>query len=56
MILGAGHAFDLPLVELAKSFDKLVLVDIDADALNATVAGVLKIRVCARARSCASSI
>ena len=43
MILGAGHAFDLPLVELAKAFDKLVLVDIDADALNATVAGVLKI-------------
>ncbi len=42
VILGAGHAFDLPLVELAKSFEKLVLVDIDADALNATVAGVLK--------------
>ncbi len=42
VILGAGHAFDLPLVELAKAFDKLVLVDIDADALNATVAGVLK--------------
>jgi hypothetical protein len=42
VILGAGHAFDLPLVELAKGFEKLVLVDIDADALNATVAGVLK--------------
>jgi hypothetical protein len=42
VVLGAGHAFDLPLVELAKAFDKLVLVDIDADALNATVAGVLK--------------
>ncbi len=42
VILGAGHAFDLPLVELAKSFEKLVLVDIDAEALNATVAGVLK--------------
>ena len=42
MILGAGHAFDLPLVELAKSFEKLVLVDIDAEALDATVAGVLK--------------
>ncbi len=42
VILGAGHAFDLPLVELAKAFEKLVLVDIDADALNATVAGVLK--------------
>jgi hypothetical protein len=42
VILGAGHAFDLPLVELAKAFQKVVLVDIDADALNATVAGVLK--------------
>jgi hypothetical protein len=42
VILGAGHAFDLPLVELAKAFEKLVLVDIDADALEATVAGVLK--------------
>jgi hypothetical protein len=42
VILGAGHAFDLPLVELAKSFEKVVLVDIDAEALNATVAGVLK--------------
>jgi hypothetical protein len=42
VILGAGQAFDLPLVELAKSFEKLVLVDIDAEALNATVAGALK--------------
>ena len=30
VVLGAGHAFDLPLVELAKTFEKLVLVDIDA--------------------------
>jgi hypothetical protein len=42
VILGTGHAFDLPLALLAKSFEKLVLVDIDAEALNATVAGVLK--------------
>jgi hypothetical protein len=42
VILGAGHAYDLPVVELAKSFEKLILVDIDAEALNATVAGVLK--------------
>jgi hypothetical protein len=42
VILGAGHAFDLPLVELAKAFDKLVLVDVDAEALTATVTGVLK--------------
>jgi hypothetical protein len=42
VVLGAGHAFDLPLVELAKSFEKLVLVDIDAEALNDTVAAALK--------------
>ncbi len=42
VVLGAGHAFDLPLVELARKFEKLVLVDIDAEALNATVRGVLK--------------
>ena len=42
VILGAGHAFDLPLAELARSFEKLVLVDIDAEAMSATVAGVLK--------------
>src|SRR5213075_1135468 len=42
VVLGAGHAFDLPLVELAKTFEKLILVDIDAEALDATVAGALK--------------
>lgn len=42
VVLGAGHAFDLPLVELAKSFAKLVLVDIDAAAMNETVAAILK--------------
>jgi hypothetical protein len=42
VILGAGHVFDLPLVELAAAFEKVVLVDIDAEALNAAVAGVLK--------------
>jgi len=42
VVLGAGHAFDLPLVELARAFEKVVLVDIDAEALDATVAGVLK--------------
>ena len=41
-MLGAGHAFDLPLVELARPFEKLVLVDIDAQALSSTVAGVFK--------------
>jgi hypothetical protein len=42
VVLGAGAAFDLPLAELARSFEKLILVDIDALALEATVAGVLK--------------
>jgi len=42
VILGAGHAFDLPVVELAKTYEKLILVDIDAEALNATAAGTLK--------------
>lgn len=42
VVLGAGHAFDLPLVELAKAFDKLVLVDIDGEALHATVGVTLK--------------
>ncbi len=42
VVLGAGHAFDLPLVELAKSFAKLLLVDIDEQALNSTVAAALK--------------
>jgi hypothetical protein len=42
VILGAGHAFDLPLALLAKSFEKLVLVDIDVEAMKATVAGLLK--------------
>jgi hypothetical protein len=42
VVLGAGAAFDLPLLELARTFDKLVLVDIDAQALEATIAGVFK--------------
>lgn len=42
VVLGAGHAFDLPLVALAKAFEKVVLVDIDAKALQATADGMLK--------------
>jgi hypothetical protein len=42
VVLGAGHAFDLPLVELARQFERLVLVDIDAQAMEQTVAGVFK--------------
>ena len=39
---GAGRAFDLPLVEMARAFDRLVLVDIDAQALDETVAATFK--------------
>jgi hypothetical protein len=42
VVLGAGAPFDLPLAELGKSFERLVLVDIDADALATTVKGVWK--------------
>jgi hypothetical protein len=42
VVLGGGQGFDLPLVELAERFERLVLVDIDAAALDATIAGVFK--------------
>jgi len=35
-VIGAGHAFDLPLRELAQRYDRLVLVDVDEKALEAT--------------------
>jgi hypothetical protein len=42
MVLGAGQAFDLPLLELARTFERLVLLDIDQAALDETVAAVFK--------------
>lgn len=39
-ILGAGRAYDLPLQDLAERFQKVVLVDIDREALGETVASV----------------
>jgi hypothetical protein len=42
VVLGAGQAFDLPLPELARAFERLVLVDIDGRALEATVSSVIK--------------
>jgi hypothetical protein len=42
VVLGAGHAFDLPLLALAKAFERIVLVDIDERALESTVAAVFK--------------
>jgi hypothetical protein len=40
VVLGAGQPFDLPLRELARAFDRLVLVDIDGVALEETAASV----------------
>jgi hypothetical protein len=42
VVLGAGQAFDLPLPELARAFERLVLVDIDGPALEATIASSIK--------------
>jgi hypothetical protein len=41
VILGAGKAYDLPLAELARRFERLVLIDIDAAALEATCAAAI---------------
>jgi hypothetical protein len=42
VVMGAGYAFDLPLVELSRSFARLVLVDVDEPSLSATVRAVFK--------------
>lgn len=42
VVLGAGQAFDLPLEKLARSFARVVLVDIDGPALEATISSTLK--------------
>ena len=44
VVLGAGKAYDLPLEELAGRFERLVLIDIDADALEATCAATIRER------------
>jgi hypothetical protein len=41
-ILGAGQAYDLPIDRLLDAFDRLVLVDIDGPALEATVGRLVK--------------
>lgn len=41
VVLGAGKAYDLPLAELAKGFERVMLVDIDAAALAATCAAAV---------------
>lgn len=42
VVIGAGQAFDLPLLELARTFQRLVLVDIDAAALDATISSTFE--------------
>jgi hypothetical protein len=42
VVLGAGKAYDLPLVELAERFERVVLVDIDAASLASTSAAVVR--------------
>jgi hypothetical protein len=42
VVLGAGQAFDLPLRELAQAFERLVLVDIDGQALESTISSTIK--------------
>jgi hypothetical protein len=37
VLLGAGRAFDLPVAELARQFDRLVLIDVDEVALAHTI-------------------
>ena len=41
VVLGAGKAYDLPLAELAKGFERVILVDIDAKALASASAGAV---------------
>ena len=54
VVLGAGKAYDLPLAELARGFERVMLVDIDADALASASAAAVpeaplrrKIELCA---------
>jgi hypothetical protein len=42
VVLGAGQAFDLPLPALARDFARVVLVDIDGAALEATISSTIK--------------
>lgn len=42
VLLGAGKAFDLPLEELARRFERVLLVDIDAEAMTASSAAAVR--------------
>jgi hypothetical protein len=42
VVLGAGKAYDLPLEELARRFERVVLVDIDAEAMAVSSAAAVR--------------
>ena len=42
VVLGAGKAYDLPLAELAQRFERVILVDIDAEALAQTAQAAVR--------------
>jgi hypothetical protein len=42
VVLGSGQAFDLPLSDLATRFERLVLIDVDQAALEATITSAIK--------------
>lgn len=42
VVLGAGSPFDLPLQDIARQFERVRLIDIDGEALAATVKNVWK--------------
>jgi hypothetical protein len=42
VVLGAGKVYDLPLEELARIFERVVLVDIDAEAMAASSAAAVR--------------
>jgi hypothetical protein len=42
VVLGAGKAYDLPLEELARRFQRVMLVDIDAEAMAASSAAAVR--------------
>ena len=42
VVLGAGKAYDLPLDELARRFERVVLIDIDGAAMASTSSAVVR--------------
>jgi hypothetical protein len=42
VVLGAGKAYDLPLEDLAQRFERVILIDIDADAMAESSAATVR--------------